>query len=327
VHSFKELIDLFCQRFDQPQFPSEPAGLYEPAGYFLTIGGKRIRPAACLMGNELFGDIKEDSWQIATAIELFHNFTLMHDDIMDKAGLRRGKTTVHIRNGQNTAILSGDVMLVQAYSCLENISLDYQSWILKLFNQTAREVCEGQQYDMDYESRREVSLDAYINMIKLKTSVLLAASLKMGAIVGGATVHSCDRVYSFGKNLGIAFQLQDDFLDCFGDPEKFGKQVGGDILRNKKTCLLIKAKQLATGTEKEQLEALLDFQPQNAAEEQKKISGVLDIYRKTGVEQITKDLIAAYAQKAMEHLEQVVVVSSRKQPLQQLAEYLLHRDY
>ena len=251
----------------------------------------------------------------------------MHDDIMDKAGLRRGKTTVHIRNGQNTAILSGDVMLVQAYSCLENISLDYQSWILKLFNQTAREVCEGQQYDMDYESRREVSLDAYINMIKLKTSVLLAASLKMGAIVGGATVHSCDRVYSFGKNLGIAFQLQDDFLDCFGDPEKFGKQVGGDILRNKKTCLLIKAKQLATGTEKEQLEALLDFQPQNAAEEQKKISGVLDIYRKTGVEQITKDLIAAYAQKAMEHLEQVVVVSSRKQPLQQLAEYLLHRDY
>jgi len=327
VHSFKELIDLFCQRFDQPQFPTTPVGLYEPAGYFLGIGGKRIRPVACLMGNELFGEIKEDCWQIAAGIELFHNFTLMHDDIMDKASLRRGKTTVHVRNGANTAILSGDVMLVQAYSRLEDICVEYQSWILKLFNQTAREVCEGQQYDMDYESRQQVSLDEYINMIKLKTSVLLAASLKMGAIVGGATVHNCDRVYSFGKNLGIAFQLQDDYLDCFGDPAKFGKQVGGDILRNKKTCLLIKAEELACGSDKDSLARLLAFQPQNETEEAEKVQGILEIYRTTGVEQVTRELITNYAQKAMDHLDQVVVVSTRKQPLQQLAEYLLHRDY
>ncbi|SDZ83250.1 geranylgeranyl diphosphate synthase, type II [Arachidicoccus rhizosphaerae] len=327
MHSFKELIDLFCERFNQPQFPTAPAGLYEPASYFLGIGGKRIRPAACLMGNELFGDIKEDCWQIATAIELFHNFTLMHDDIMDKAALRRGQTTVHVRNGENTAILSGDVMLVQAYHCLEDISVEYQSWILKLFNQTAREVCEGQQYDMDYEAVKEVSLEDYIQMIKLKTSVLLAASLKMGAIVAGATVHNCDRVYSFGKNLGIAFQLQDDYLDCFGDPEKFGKQVGGDILRNKKTCLLIKAKELAGGPQKQALEDLLAFQPETEAQQEEKVKGVLDIYRKTGVQEVTRALIEQYAQKAMNHLDQVVVVSTRKQPLQQLAEYLLQRDY
>ena len=327
MYSFTELTNLFCQKFSHPQFPSQPAGLYEPASYFLGIGGKRIRPVACLMGNELFGEIHEDSWRIATAIELFHNFTLMHDDIMDKASLRRGQPTVHMRNGENTAILSGDVMLVQAYSQLEGISGDYMHWILKLFNQTAREVCEGQQYDMDYESLDIVSLEDYIQMIKLKTAVLLAASLKMGAIVGGATRHNCDRLYGFGKNLGIAFQLQDDFLDCFGDPEKFGKQVGGDILRNKKTCLLISARKMATGLDKEKLEGLLAFQPETQSEEQIKINGVLDIYRKSGVEASCLELIQFYATKAMEHLEQIVVVSSRKQPLQDLANYLLHREY
>ena len=327
MHSFTELTNLFCQQFNLPQFPIEPAGLYEPASYFLGIGGKRIRPVACLMGNELFGEIQADSWRIATAIELFHNFTLMHDDIMDKASLRRGQTTVHVRNGENTAILSGDVMLVQAYSCLEGISGNYMHWILKLFNQTAREVCEGQQYDMDYEAMDEVSLEDYIRMIKLKTAVLLAASLKMGAIVGGATRHNCDRLYGFGKNLGIAFQLQDDFLDCFADPEKFGKQIGGDILRNKKTCLLISAREVATGPQQQRLEELLAFQPENQKEQLEKVTGVLDIYRKTGVEATCRALIDQYAAKAMEHLEQIVVVSSRKQPLQDLANYLLAREY
>lgn len=327
VHSFTELTNLFCQQFKEPQFPSEPGGLYEPASYFLGIGGKRIRPVACLMGNELFGEIQEDSWRIAKAIELFHNFTLMHDDIMDKASLRRGQTTVHIRNGENTAILSGDVMLVQAYSYLEELSGNYIHWILKLFNQTAREVCEGQQYDMDYESRDKVTLEEYIRMIRLKTSVLLAASLKMGAIVGGATRHNCDRLYGFGKNLGIAFQLQDDYLDCFGDPEKFGKQPGGDILRNKKTCLLIKAGELATAGDIDKLKHLLAAQPANKTEEEQKVADVLDIYRRTGVDNFTRELIADYAKRAMQHLEEVVVVNSRKQPLQDLADYLLHREY
>ena len=200
-------------------------------------------------------------------------------------------------------------------------------WILKLFNQTAREVCEGQQYDMDYESRDRVTLDEYIQMIKLKTSVLLAASLKMGAIVGGATRHNCDRIYGFGKNLGIAFQLQDDYLDCFGDPEKFGKQVGGDILRNKKTCLLIKAQELAGAAEGERLRQLLALQPEKTGDASEKVQGVLEIYEKTGVDRFTRELIRTYADKAMQHLEEVVVVHSRKQPLQDLAAYLLHREY
>ena len=327
MHSFSELTSQFAAVFSQPQFPEQPAGLYEPASYFLGIGGKRIRPVACLMGNELFGEIQEDTWKIARAIELFHNFTLMHDDIMDQASLRRGQTTVHVRNGENTAILSGDVMLVQAYSCLEGINTEYVHWIMKLFNQTAREVCEGQQYDMDYETRDNVSLEEYIQMIKLKTSVLLAASLKMGAIVGGATRHSCDRLYGFGKNLGIAFQLQDDYLDCFGDPEKFGKQVGGDILRNKKTCLLIKALETADGEDLERLRTLLALTPETDKEQEDKVSQVLQIYRKTGVDQWAKELIGSYAAKAMKHLDEVVVVHSRKQPLQDLASYLLHREY
>lgn len=327
MHSFTELTNLFSQQFKEPQFPQDPAGLYEPASYFLGIGGKRIRPVACLMGNELFGDIQEDSWRIAKAIELFHNFTLLHDDIMDKASLRRGQTTVHVRNGENTAILSGDVMLVQAYSCLQEVSADYIHWILKLFNQTAREVCEGQQYDMDYETNDQVSLEQYIQMIKLKTSVLLAASLKMGAIVGGATRHNCDRLYGFGKNLGIAFQLQDDYLDCFGDPEKFGKQVGGDILRNKKTCLLIKAQELTHGADLERFNQLLAWQPANKNEEAEKVEGILALYKKAGVDQFTRELITHYANRAKKQLEEVVVVHSRKQPLEDLADYLLHREY
>ena len=327
MHSFSELTRLFTEQFSQAQFPAEPSGLYEPASYFLGIGGKRIRPVACLMGNELFGEIQEDSWKIARCIELFHNFTLMHDDIMDKASLRRGQTTVHVRNGENTAILSGDVMLVQAYSNLEGINTDYVHWIMKLFNQTAREVCEGQQYDMDYETRDIVSLEEYIQMIKLKTSVLLAASLKMGAIVGGATRHNCDRLYGFGKNLGIAFQLQDDYLDCYGDPEKFGKQVGGDILRNKKTCLLIKAMENADKEDQQRLNSLLSLQPTNENESKDKVRQVLDIYHKTGVDHWARTLIAEYAAKAMKHLEEVVVVHTRKTPLQDLANYLLHREY
>ncbi|AYD46999.1 polyprenyl synthetase family protein [Arachidicoccus soli] len=321
MHSFQELSKQFSEKFQTKHFPYQPEGLYEPAEYFLGIGGKRIRPIACLMANELFGDIESDTWQIANALELFHNFTLLHDDIMDEASLRRGKQTVHLRNGQNTAILSGDVMLIRAYEYLNELNPEILPIIFKLFNKTAKEVCEGQQYDMEFERRENVSLDEYINMIKLKTSVLLAASLEMGAIVGGATRNNCDRLYGFGKNLGIAFQIQDDYLDCFGNPEKFGKEVGGDIRRNKKTFLLIKAKEMVSGTQKAQLERLLEN------DEEDKVGKVLSIYKDCGIDEWAKQLQKQYADKAFQHLEDVVVINARKKSLRDLAEYLLQRDY
>ncbi len=234
MHTFKELVSSFAERFAVRHFPGTPVTLYEPGEYFLAIGGKRIRPVMCLMGNELFADMNPDAWHTATAIELFHNFTLIHDDIMDKASLRRGVETVHMKYGSNTALLTGDVMMIQAYEYLNRIHSPHLHRILQLFNKTAREVCEGQQLDIDFETMESVSLDAYIEMISLKTSVLLAASLEIGAILGGASEGNCRHIYEFGKNLGIAFQVQDDYLDAFGDPEKFGKDVGGDIRQNKK---------------------------------------------------------------------------------------------
>ncbi|MGF7230070.1 polyprenyl synthetase family protein [Arachidicoccus sp.] len=321
MHSFQELSKQFSDKFKLDHFPSQPQGLYEPAQYFLGIGGKRIRPIACLMSNELFGDIENDTWQIANALELFHNFTLLHDDIMDEASLRRGKQTVHLRNGQNTAILSGDVMLIRAYEYLNDINFEILPVIFKLFNKTAKEVCEGQQYDMEFEKRENVAMDDYLRMIKLKTSVLLAASLEMGAIVGGATRNNCDRLYGFGKNLGIAFQIQDDYLDCFGDPAKFGKEVGGDIRRNKKTFLLIKAKEMVTGRQKEELDGLL------AGDDEDKVERVLTIFRDCGIDMWAKELQKQYADKAFQNLEDVVVVKARKKPLYDLAEYLLNREY
>lgn len=321
MHSFQELSKQFSDKFQAQHFPPQPQGLYEPAEYFLRIGGKRIRPIACLMANELFGNIENDTWQIANALELFHNFTLLHDDILDEASLRRGKQTVHLRNGQNTAILSGDVMLIRAYEYLNELNPEILPVIFKLFNKTTKEVCEGQQYDMEFEKRDNVSLEEYIRMIKLKTSVLLAASLEMGAIVGGATRNNCDRLYGFGKNLGIAFQIQDDYLDCFGDPEKFGKEVGGDIRRNKKTFLLIKARETVSGAQKVQLERLLENN------EEGKVEKILAIYKDCGIDEWAKHLQKQYADKAFQNLEDVVVINARKKPLHDLAEYLLHREY
>lgn len=234
MYSFEEISTLFKERFEVKQFPESPASLYDPGEYFLTLSGKRLRPAMCLMGNELFDNINPDAWHVASAIELFHNFTLIHDDIMDKAPLRRGKPSVHAKYGEPTALLAGDVMLVLAYDYLNKIKTDYLHRIIQLFNRTARQVCEGQQLDMDFEKQQAVNLDDYIQMIELKTSVLLAASLQLGAILGGAGKGNQQHLFEFGRSLGIAFQVQDDFLDVFGDPQKFGKQVGGDILSNKK---------------------------------------------------------------------------------------------
>ncbi|MCB0742079.1 MAG: polyprenyl synthetase family protein, partial [Chitinophagaceae bacterium] len=218
MQSFEDLSKKFVSYFDKRHFPEQPASLYEPNEYFLQNGGKRIRPVLCLMGHELFGNINDETMHLATAFELFHNFTLIHDDIMDNAPLRRGIETVQNKFGSNTALLAGDVMLIAAYKELAHIHVDRLPAILQLFNRTATQVCEGQQLDMDFESQENVSMDAYLEMITLKTSVALAASLQAGAILGGADSADLDKIYAFGKALGIAFQMQDDYLDAFGNP-------------------------------------------------------------------------------------------------------------
>jgi geranylgeranyl diphosphate synthase type II len=320
MHSFSDLSTLFNERFAAKQFPAQPAGLYEATDYFLQIGGKRIRPVLCLLGNELFDDIRPDAWSAATAIELFHNFTLIHDDMMDKAPLRRGVQTVHTRFGNNTALLAGDVMMIQAYHWLSKVSGSAQTSLMPLFNRTATEVCEGQQLDMDFEQRTDVHLDEYLHMIKLKTSVLLACALQMGAIIGGAGQRNQELIYSFGLQLGLAFQVQDDYLDAFGDPEKFGKQVGGDILSNKKTFLLIHALQATSLSDKETLLSLLQTNTPD------KVAQVLAIYKNCGVDQWALSLKQQFLDKALENLDQIAVLSARKLPLRELAAFLIQRD-
>jgi geranylgeranyl diphosphate synthase type II len=321
MFSFEELSKEFARRFDTSHFPAQPASLYEPAAYFLKLGGKRIRPVMCLMGNELFADISQDAWQLAMAIELFHNFTLIHDDIMDKAPLRRGMPTVHEKYDPSTALLAGDVMLVAAYDYINRIQTAPIHQILQLFNTTAKEVCEGQQLDMDFEKREGVALDEYLSMIQLKTSVLLAASLKMGAILGGAGLGNQQHLYEFGRLLGLAFQVQDDYLDAFGDPAKFGKQVGGDIVAGKKTFLLIRAMETATDAQQKEIRALAKAAP--AA----KIAGMLDLFRACGVDAWARELKEKYVQSAFQHLEDTAVLSRRKEPLGQLANFLVQRDH
>lgn len=320
MYSFKTLVEKFSEGFASAHFPAAPATLYDPCNYFLTIGGKRIRPILCLMGNELFNDIDKDAYQLATAVELFHNFTLIHDDIMDAAALRRGMETVHTKYNTNTAILSGDVMMIQAYEYLNKINGPYLQRILRIFNTTAKEVCEGQQLDMDFEQKEMVSLDDYIHMITLKTSVLLAASLEMGAIIGGASEGNCRHLYEFGKNLGIAFQIQDDYLDAFGDPAKFGKEVGGDIRQNKKTFLLLHTLEVAPEEQREQLLQLMKDQSSE------KVQKVLNIYKACGVDAWANTLKEQYLQIALKHLDDIAVVSSRKQSLKELANFLIQRD-
>jgi geranylgeranyl diphosphate synthase type II len=320
LHSFKELSTRFEERFNIRHFPEYPQKLYDASQYLLTVKGKRIRPVMCLMGNELFADITEDAYNVAAAIELFHNFTLVHDDIMDRAPLRRGLQTVHTKFGEPTALLAGDVMLVGAYEYLNKISSEYIHPVLNLFNTTAKKVCEGQQLDMDFEKISDVNFDDYVEMIGLKTSVLLAASLQLGAILGGAGLGNQEHLYEFGKNLGIAFQIQDDYLDAFGDPEKFGKKPGGDIMANKKTFLLLEAMKVAPVNKQKKLKQLLSLDTEN------KIQPVLEIYKSCNIDEWAKELKQKYFSIAMEHLEEVAVRSIRKKPLEELAEYLMVRD-
>lgn len=320
MHNLSELQENFERYFSKRHFPLNPSSLYDPADYFLGIGGKRVRPVMCLMGNELFDEIHPDAYDLATAIELFHNFTLIHDDIMDKAPLRRGKSTVHQLYGEPTALLGGDVMLVTAYEYVNRIDVKYLRQVLRLFSNTAREVCEGQQLDMDFEKLPVVSLAEYIRMIGLKTSVLLAASLRMGAIVGGAGESNQRLLYDFGKKLGIAFQIQDDFLDAFGDPQKFGKQVGGDILANKKTFLLIYAMEKSNNIQRAEIERLMNV------DGTEKVQGMLELFRACGVDDWARSLKDRYIEDAAKDLESIAVTAIRKKPLLDLMNYLVQRD-
>jgi geranylgeranyl diphosphate synthase type II len=320
MQSFSQLVSKFEDHLSQAfHFPVHLDSLYEPCRYFLQIGGKRVRPVLCLMANELFGEINNDALHAATGVELFHNFTLVHDDIMDKAPLRRGKKTLHERNGLTAGILCGDILNIYAYDQLSNIQHRLPS-ILKLFNQTSIEVCEGQQMDMDFESRNDVSIAEYIEMITLKTSVLLACSLKMGALLGNSAADDADKLYQFGKNLGIAFQLRDDYLDAFGNAEKTGKQVGGDILANKKTYLAIKAFENATQAQKETLTAL---QKSNSTD---KVKQTLECFEMTGARKDCELQIENYSQNAFNNLEEIRIEEERKTPLKSLATYLLTRE-
>ena len=320
MQSFSDLVSAFEQRFTTTlPFPEQPVTIYDPCRYLLGLGGKRVRPVVCLMANELFTEINEDAWHAATGVELFHNFTLIHDDIMDKAPLRRGQPTIHAKYGLTAGILCGDIMGIYAYHSLANINQSLQQ-VMQLFNKTAIEVCEGQQLDMDFETRDDVTLEEYIKMITLKTSVLLACSLKMGAIVGGGLGDNANKLYEFGKNMGIAFQLQDDYLDAYGEPEKVGKQTGGDILANKKTFLLVKALQNADTKQRAAIELLLNNDSEN------KVSEMLELFTATGADAACRDAVAHYSEMAFRCLEEVAIPSKRKQPLLELASYLLMRD-
>lgn len=319
MHSFIELSKIFETKFNKRHFPEHTTSLYDPAQYILQLGGKRVRPVAVLMGNELFDEIIPSAYDVATAIELFHNFTLIHDDIMDKAPVRRGMATVHATYGNNTALLAGDVMFVKSYEYLNKLQSPNFHQVLQLFNKTAAEVCEGQQLDMDFEKRITVSFDEYLNMITLKTSVLLAASLQLGSILAGTGERNQHHVYEFGKNLGIAFQVQDDYLDAFGDPATFGKQVGGDIIANKKTFLMIHA--LETASAKEELADIIKNNPSD------KVEKVLAIFQRVGVDTWANELKEKYLQTALHHLEEIAVTSKRKEPLKELALFLIQRQH
>lgn len=321
MRSFEELSTEFNNLFSERLFPDEPPSLYEPANYFLSLGGKRIRPVMCLMANELFGPVSTDAFNVAVAIELFHNFTLIHDDIMDKAPLRRGRETVHSKFGESTALLAGDVMLVRAYDYINRIDPAHLHSVILHFNKAAREVCEGQQLDMDFEKMEHVGQEQYLRMIELKTSVLIAEGLRMGAIIGGAGKGNQDHLYHFGRNLGMAFQVQDDYLDAFGDPKKFGKQVGGDIRANKKTFLFIHAMEVCSHEVRNELRELMKGNAED------KVERVIRIFRECGVDQWANDLKEKFLGEAGRHLEEVAVPSARKDALRELMKFLVRREY
>ncbi|MFD2246718.1 polyprenyl synthetase family protein [Pontibacter ruber] len=306
------------------RYGENPSELYEPIRYIMALGGKRIRPLLVLLAAKMYNEDVEKTLLPAAGLEVFHNFTLMHDDIMDKAPLRRGKQTVHEKWNANTAILSGDVMLVRAYQLMMQVAPDKLPKVLELFSQTAAEVCEGQQLDMNFEQRGEVSIQEYIQMITLKTAVLLGFSLELGAILQGAPDSDAEHLKAFGDNVGIAFQLRDDLLDVYGDKDKFGKQVGGDILSDKKTFLMLTALEQANET---QLQTILGWRDRTGAETaEEKVKAITQVYDELHIRQQTEQQIDLYFRSALQHLDAVQVPDERKATLRGLALQLMERD-
>lgn len=320
MHSIEQLQNSINKAIADTKYTEKPSELYEPITYLMELGGKRMRPVLVLLATELFGGDVRNAVDAAVGIELFHNFTLMHDDIMDKAPLRRGKATVHAKWNESAAILSGDVMFVEAYKMMIRVDDSILREVLDVFSDTASGVCQGQQEDMNFEKRDDVRIDEYLHMIKLKTAVLLAGSMQIGALIGGAEKEQAQRLYEFGVNLGLAFQLQDDILDVYGDPEKFGKQVGGDIMANKKTFMLIKAKELAKGRIAEDLK---NWQLDNS---RGKIQGITSIYDLLEVRKLAEFQMEEFIKKALHALQQIPVESPVKTVLKGFAEQLLTRE-
>ena len=319
---FQKYLPLIEEAIQKQQLPDQPGGIYDAFKYAITLGGKRVRPVLVLMACECFGENMRKALEPALAIELFHNFTLIHDDIMDHAPIRRGKSTVYKKFGHNTAILTGDIMFTHAYKLLEGLDGTVFKKVFSTFNQVAVEVCEGQQYDMNFETEVLVSIADYLKMIELKTAVLLGASLKIGALTGGAGDADAGHLYNFGRNIGIAFQLQDDLLDSFGDQAVFGKKIGGDILQNKKTYLLLKAMELAEGGTKVELMKWLQLkEPDN----EDKIASVLKIYSELGVKELAKSEKEKFMQAAYDHLAEIKIPDERKEPLKLFSQQLLNR--
>lgn len=324
MYSFKEVLEIVNSEVEQINWHRKPYGLYEPIEYILSLGGKRLRPAITLMACNLYSDDVMQAVNPALGLEIFHNFTLLHDDIMDHAPIRRGKPTVHVKWDENTAILSGDVMQIEAYKWVAETPEKHLKKTLDLFSKTAAEICEGQQYDMEFEDKLSVEIDDYIEMIRLKTAVLIAAGCQIGGWIGGATDEDAQNLYDFGLNIGLAFQLKDDLLDVYGNEETFGKKIGGDILCNKKTYLLIHALKLAKGKNAADLNFWLNNYDSN--EEKTKILAVTEIYNQLNLKQICEERMDFYYEHALSKLKQVSIEENKKTELIKLAEVLMSRN-
>lgn len=323
LSSFKNLIDFELEEFNKSLLNKKPVSLYDPIKYTLDLGGKRMRPLLTLIACDLFDGNVSDAVKPALGIEIFHNFTLLHDDIMDKAPLRRNQPTVHKKWNADIAILSGDTMFVQSFQYVMQAPAAYLKEVMEVFTKTAIEVCEGQQMDMDFESQSNVSIPQYIKMIGLKTSVLLAGSMKIGAIIGGARDEDANHLYEFGKNLGIAFQLQDDILDVFGNSDKVGKQSGGDIVSNKKTFLLLKALDMADRYKKEELQLWMHTRDLNSTE---KVEAVKSIYEYLGVKSLAEAEMHKFYTKSLLHLNEIPCNETKKEQLKSFAQNLMLRE-
>lgn len=318
----EEILKLVNSFLENLPYDRKPASLYEPVKYVLSIGGKRIRPVLMLLGYNIFKDNPESILMQACGLETYHNYTLLHDDLMDNADLRRGQQTVHRKWDANTAILSGDSMLVLAYERMAQCSPEKLPAVMALFTETALEIGEGQQYDMEFEHRNDVSEDEYIEMIRLKTSVLLACALKMGALLADASAEDAENLYKFGEQIGLAFQLQDDFLDVYGDTKVFGKAIGGDIVSNKKTYMLINAFNLATDEQREELTKWTTAKEFDAKE---KIAAVTALYNKIGIDKLAQKKIEYYFEQSSKYLDAVNAPAERKAELFAYADKMMHR--